>query len=74
MISLSDKINNTIENDIEIEFDIRQVTQEAINFIVDLSLILDSNQLEKGEYQFGIFKFKVNRISHIESQLIKYNN
>jgi hypothetical protein len=70
---LIDKINNATESDIEIEFDINQITQEAINFIVDLSLILDDNQLEKGEYQFGIFKFKVNRIYHMETELIKYN-
>ena len=73
IVSLIDKINNSNESDIEIEFDINQITQEAINFIVDLSLILDDNQLEKGEYQFGIFKFKVNRIYHMETELIKYN-
>ncbi len=72
IVSLNDKINNNIINDIEITFDVNQITQESINFIFDLSMILDANQLDKGEYEFGIFKFKVNNTSHMENELIKW--
>ncbi len=72
IVSLNDKINNNIINDIEITFDVNQITQESINFIFDLSMILDANQLDKGEYEFAIFKFKVNNTSHMENELIKW--
>lgn len=73
IVSLKEKINNKDKNnDIEITFDINGLTQESINFIVDLTLILDDNQLEIGEYEFGQFKFKVNAVNHLENQLIKY--
>jgi GT2 family glycosyltransferase len=72
IVSLNDKINNNSINDIEITFDVNQITQESINFIFDLSMILDANQLDKGEYEFDIFKFKVNNTSHMENELIKW--
>jgi GT2 family glycosyltransferase len=75
IVSLADKINNhNIINNIEITFDVNQITQESINFIFDLSMILDANQLDRGEYEFGIFKFKINNISHMENELIKCKN
>jgi GT2 family glycosyltransferase len=72
IVSLNDKINNNSINDIEITFDVNQITQESINFIFDLSMILDANQLDKGKYEFDIFKFKVNNTSHMENELIKW--
>ena len=72
-IDLAKKINNQdIENDIEIFFDSSKLTQESINFIIDLSIILDDNKLEKGEYEFGPFKFKINNVKHIENELINF--
>jgi glycosyltransferase involved in cell wall biosynthesis len=71
-VNLKEKINNQKTNDIEIFFDVNNITQESINFIVDLTMILDDNNLEPGEYEFGVFKFKVNKISHYENELIKY--
>ena len=72
-VNLSEKINNTlIQNDIEVEIDANKMTNESVNFIVDLSSILDANDLEIGEYQFDIFKIKVNRINHLEHKLIKW--
>jgi glycosyltransferase involved in cell wall biosynthesis len=74
-VNLSEKINNTlIQNDIEVEIDANKMTNESVNFIVDLSSILDANDLQIGEYQFDIFKIKVNRINHLEHKLIKCNN
>ena len=74
-VNLSEKINNTlIQNDIEVEIDANKMTNESVNFIVDLSAILDANDLQIGEYQFDIFKIKVNRINHLEHKLIKCNN
>lgn len=75
IINLKDKINNSsIVNDIEIKIDGNKMTNESVNFIVDLSAILDDNNLEVGEYQFDIFNIKVNKIRHYENELIKYNN
>ncbi len=72
-IDLTKKINNQdIENDIEIFFDTSKLTQESINFIIDLSLILDDNKLEKGEYEFGPFRFKIKNVKHIENELINF--
>ena len=63
-----------VVNDIEIKIDANKMTNESVNFIVDLSAILDDNNLEVGEYQFDIFNIKVNKIRHYENELIKYNN
>jgi len=74
-VDLKNKINNVLAtNDIEIFIDVDKMTQESINFIVDFTQILDSNDLEIGEYQFGIFKIKVNKIKHYESNLIIVKN
>lgn len=73
-VDLRNKINNTnTENDIQIFLDVNMVTQQSINFIIDISQILDSNELELGEYNFDIFRIKVNKINHLENNLIKYN-
>jgi glycosyltransferase involved in cell wall biosynthesis len=74
-INLKDKINNdSVINDIEVKIDGNKMTNESVNFIVELSAILDDNNLEIGEYQFDIFNIKVNKIRHYESELIKCNN
>lgn len=74
-INLKDKINNdSVINDIEVKIDGNKMTNESVNFIVDLSAILDDNNLEVGEYQFDIFNIKVNKIRHYENELIKHNN
>ena len=74
-INLKDKINNdSVTNDIEVKIDANKMTNESVNFIVDLSAILDDNNLEVGEYQFDIFNIKVNKIRHYENELIKNNN
>ncbi len=75
IIKLSEKINSKNSyNDIELTIDARQLTNQNINFIFTLSEILDANELEIGEYNFDIFNIKVNRILHIENELISYKN
>jgi len=74
-INLRDKINNTtIKNDIEVFVNINEMTQESINFIVDFTQILDSNELEVGEYQFNVFKIKVNNVKYYDDTLINVKN
>lgn len=74
-VNLSNKINNKlIINDIQVEIDGNKLTNESVNFIVDLASILDANDLEIGEYEFDMFKIRVNKINHLEYNLIKCNN
>ena len=68
--NLSERFNQGGESDIVVEFDARSLTQEALGFIQNLSEIFDFNQFESGEYEFDIFKVKVNRIQHYENNLI----
>ena len=55
---------------IVVEFNARSLTQNSFNFIQNLSEIFDFNQFESGEYEFDIFKVKVNRVKHYENDLI----
>ena len=59
-----------IMSDIIVEFDARSLTQNSFNFIQQLSEIFDFNEFESGEYEFDIFKIKVNRVKHYENTLI----
>jgi len=59
-----------IMSDIIVEFDARSLTQNSYNFIQQLSEIFDFNEFESGEYEFDIFKIKVNRVKHYENTLI----
>jgi glycosyltransferase involved in cell wall biosynthesis len=73
--NLRDKINNTtIKNDIEVFVNINEMTQESINFVIDFTQILDSNELEVGEYQFNVFKIKVNNVKYYDDTLINVKN
>jgi glycosyltransferase involved in cell wall biosynthesis len=74
-IDLKNKINNnTSVNDIEVLFDIKNVTQNHVNFIIDLCQILDANELELGNFNYDIFNLVVNKIQHYDMDLIKCNN
>ena len=61
-------------NDIEVLFDIKNVTQTHVNFITDLCQILDANELEIGNFDYDIFNLVVNKIQHYDMDLIKCNN
>jgi glycosyltransferase involved in cell wall biosynthesis len=70
IIDLNLKINNPIKNDIELYVDANKLNSSNINFIFNLSEILDGNSLELGEYEFDVFKFIVNHIRYTENDLI----
>ena len=68
---LTTRFNQTTKSDIVVEFDARSLTQNSFNFIQNLSEIFDFNEFESGEYEFDIFKVKVNRVKHYEDKLVK---
>ena len=68
---LSKRFNQNDQSDIIVEFDARSLTQNSFNFIQNLSEIFDFNEFDSGEYEFDIFKIKVNRVKHYEDKLVK---
>lgn len=68
--NLSERINQEVDSDIIVRFDGQSLTQNSFNFIQNLSEIFDFNEFESGDYEFDIFKIKVNRVKHYESKLI----
>jgi glycosyltransferase involved in cell wall biosynthesis len=67
---LSKRFNTNDKSDIIIEFDALRLNNESYQFIQNLSEIFDFNKFESGQYEFDIFKIKVNRVKHYESDLI----
>lgn len=67
---LTKRFNQIDKSDIIVEFDARSLTQNSFNFIQNLSEIFDFNEFDSGEYEFDIFKIKVNRVKHYENNLI----
>ena len=85
MVTLKKKKNNTLfdlkkrvlpidkkkKNDIIIEFDRTQLADINFGFIAQLSEILaNDEELEEGEFEYQIFKVKVNKIKTYEEELI----
>jgi glycosyltransferase involved in cell wall biosynthesis len=70
---LSERINTSYESDIEISFDANRLTQYSYKLITELSTILDSSEIEVGEFELDIFNVKVNRIQTYEMELIHLN-
>jgi len=68
---LSKRINVDEKSDIIVEFDAERLNSQSFQFIQNLSQIFDSNNFDSGEYEFDIFKVKVNRVKHYEMNLIK---
>jgi len=73
-VSLKNKINSGVVNDVEVSFDISRMTQQHVNFIVDLCQILDANEMEVGKFNYDIFDIVVNKVKNYDSDLIKCNN
>ena len=75
IFDLGDKvkdINQPKNNDIIVEFDVRDLTPEQFNYIAQLSEILaNDGELEKGSFELGIFKVTINKIKTYEEELIK---
>ena len=61
------------ENDIVIEFDAKQVTQQSFSIIQQLSEILKESG-EVGEFELDIFKIKVNSMTEYQNDLIYLKN
>ena len=67
--SMSDDVHN---NDIIVEFDVREFTPQQFNYLAQLSEILTNDEeLEVGEFDLGIFKITINKIKTYEKELIK---
>jgi glycosyltransferase involved in cell wall biosynthesis len=73
-VSLKNKINSGVVNDVEVSFDISRMTQQHVNFIVDLCQILDANEMEVGKFNYDIFDIVVNKVKNYDFDLIKCNN
>jgi glycosyltransferase involved in cell wall biosynthesis len=71
--NLTDRINTDYESDIVVTFDANQLTQNAFNLITEFASILESSEIEVGEFELDIFKFTVNKIKTYENSLIQLN-
>lgn len=67
---LSKKFNMNEKSDIIVEFDTLRMINHSYKFIQNLSEIFDFNNFSSGEYEFDIFKVKVNHVKHYELNLI----
>ena len=69
-IDLKERINQNVSNDIQIVFDGNKFTQNSFNIIQQMSAILESNEIERGEFELDIFSIKVNSTKTYTHQLI----
>ena len=67
---LSKRINQDVQNDVQITFDANKLTEYSFKLITELSTILESSEIEVGEFELDIFKVKVNRVKTYEHSLI----
>ena len=70
-IDLKSKINLNLETDIVVEFDANKLTQYSFQLMTEFSTILQQSDIEVGEFELDIFKFRVNRVKTYEIDLIK---
>ena len=71
--NISDRINNIAGNDIIVKFDANQLTQYSYQLLTEFSTILESSEIELGEFELDIFKFNVNKVETYEKTLIRLN-
>ena len=65
-------MEETPNNDIVVEFDVKELTPQQFNTLAQLPDILSNDEeLEIGEFELGIFKIKVNKIKTYEREIIK---
>ena len=67
---LSRRINQNVQNDVQITFDANKLTEYSFKLITELSTILDSSEIEVGEFELDIFKVKVSKVKTYEHLLI----
>ena len=63
-------INAEVSNDIEIRFDAKDITNDNINFISQMPMILQEHD-EVGSFVHDIFKVTINTLEHKTKELIK---
>jgi hypothetical protein len=63
-------INGDVSNDIEIRFDAKDITNDNINFISQMPMILQEHD-EVGSFVHDIFKVTINTLEHKTKELIK---
>ena len=67
---LSRRINQDVQNDVQITFDANKLTEYSFKLITELSTILESSEIEVGEFELDIFKVKVSKVKTYEHLLI----
>jgi glycosyltransferase involved in cell wall biosynthesis len=70
-IDLKPRINSGKKCDIVIEFDANKLTKYSFNLIQEFSNILKESDIEVGEFELDIFKFRVSIVKTYENNLIK---
>lgn len=68
--NLKDRINSGKITDIWVEFDANKLTQYSYNIITELSSVLESSEIEVGQFELDIFKVTVNNVKTYENELI----
>jgi len=67
---LTKRINQNVTNDIQIVIDAKTFSNKSFEVIVGLSEILDSSEIEVGEFEIETLQIKVNRLKTYEHSLI----
>lgn len=73
VIDLSKRVKNitdTIQNDIIVEFDSSKLTQEAFDFLVGMLSDVIKDSGEVGTFEYEIFRITINKLNHIQNDLI----
>ena len=70
-IDLKSRINSGKKCDIVVEFDANKLTKYSFSLITEFSNILKESQIEVGEFELDIFKFRVENVRTYEMDLIK---
>lgn len=70
IIDLTKRINQNVSNDIQITFDGNKFTENSYGIVQQISAILESNEIETGEFELDIFRLKVNKVKTYEHTLI----
>ena len=70
-IDLKSRINSGKKCDIVVGFDANKLTKYSFNLIQEFSNILKESDLEVGEFELDIFKFRVSIVKTYENDLIK---
>jgi hypothetical protein len=58
------------ENDVVVRFDANKITNENINFVSQMPMILQEQE-EIGAFQHDIFKVEIRKLEHKTKELIK---